>query len=1233
MSCLLKYDGKVFTTEEDLNRYIAGNQKVSREGKLYSLNDEGLEFGIPVLAAVTNFLDSVGVDIRLVPQILSGSMVIESAIAAANFVEGTVDIIDDLEKRPSAWNKLPEEAAHWWYRLLNTNSELKKQLLDSDLTLERAQELSRTEYDNLYPGHLSEEAIGQLIAEAIKRIENNQATKADLSFFQKFVEWLNEMIYRFKTSVKDPFEAAAIKILTSDVSDLLSWEEYQRLSRMMYIGHTAGESIVPLDYSLITHIGKVIEEMDDHYGDSRFYWKSKEGDHKNSPYFDTRDELERWIFLNVPEYEKGLDQKLQEIQFTKDAIDKIIDKQYKKRTRFLKKTIEGAYDLIDQRMRTQSLKSFEAVNASSIGIESLTDTQQKLLSGDNDYFTIVPSLRAFSKLLEKYSKIPISLSDPIKVDGATKQERNLMDKVRALIKEENPNLRSISAEDFVSEVHNWLGTNYLLGFAKEKNFLSYRVDQTFTHVSDRVTFDDVRELNDAELLGATLTERQRLAHILGLTKKDPVVRHNKISIRFNNKYHTKKGHFNYGPSAFGSLTYFYTGKNKYKDAVLIHEIQNDNIEHLVKSSSEKGSGLDDLLRKYKEELRNTIADNINNLKLGGYSIYKRRELLQDTELNDILLSLRSYPHLRGMEYFKEKIEEKLNLTHDNSESIYEHLEKIQSERRTLLNFMRNGGLKSILDKEDLETIKKALPIVENVMDYDDAFMGTSNGARRNFRREVFEVNKKIEKKLSELYLNPPTIKIDQILNTKTGKYSNSVDQILVVAEKKALVKLNKDIDMTKTSYFGALRRKNKINKFKLLTHINLAQFSRLMSNIKYNEKLYDEAISADASSKYAVNYNIYDPLLSAEFYDVIESLPEGVKRSDKVIGTQEFGYDSVYEDNKYHYLALDEGFARIESDKIEDALKASNTIQGKVDNQYALRDRYLERAEKAAGAAEIGRAANIADVLERELNYFAPLVHQMLQEHIRNYGKGFPMYFSGAAVTKLTQGNTRTSWIYAGKEEVKYTEREAKEIKKRAAINLKLSTEHGPITESTPADLAIKALSEYRRKGQNEAADVFDAINDLSNGQPIETGAIYNAMTRIPGIKLIWQESIPGLRGEPGGYLVDLSNYHLEVPVLFALEQKAESKELSESEIDDKVKEMLESKELEIDCAGKIKASQGLSTSFTKGGQWKIIKDLKGYPTHKKGGVDIVIGKEGVSIARGYSRFTAERGLVMPKKK
>lgn len=61
-------------------------------------------------------------------------------------------------------------------------------------------------------------------------------------------------------------------------------------------------------------------------------------------------------------------------------------------------------------------------------------------------------------------------------------------------------------------------------------------------------------------------------------------------------------------------------------------------------------------------------------------------------------------------------------------------------------------------------------------------------------------------------------------------------------------------------------------------------------------------------------------------------------------------------------------------------------------------------------------------------------------------------------------------------------------------------------------------------------------------------------------------------------------------------------------------------------------AKQGMKDSkFTRGGTWRLVKDLQGYPTHENGGVDLMIGKDGVNITSGQSTFKAEYGLILPK--
>ena len=57
----------------------------------------------------------------------------------------------------------------------------------------------------------------------------------------------------------------------------------------------------------------------------------------------------------------------------------------------------------------------------------------------------------------------------------------------------------------------------------------------------------------------------------------------------------------------------------------------------------------------------------------------------------------------------------------------------------------------------------------------------------------------------------------------------------------------------------------------------------------------------------------------------------------------------------------------------------------------------------------------------------------------------------------------------------------------------------------------------------------------------------------------------------------------------------------------------------------------GRSSKFTKGSKWEIVKDLKGYPSHAQGGVDIKLGKNGFSFTRDNGVIEAKHGLILPK--
>jgi hypothetical protein len=64
---------------------------------------------------------------------------------------------------------------------------------------------------------------------------------------------------------------------------------------------------------------------------------------------------------------------------------------------------------------------------------------------------------------------------------------------------------------------------------------------------------------------------------------------------------------------------------------------------------------------------------------------------------------------------------------------------------------------------------------------------------------------------------------------------------------------------------------------------------------------------------------------------------------------------------------------------------------------------------------------------------------------------------------------------------------------------------------------------------------------------------------------------------------------------------------------------------------GKPCAKFGMrDNAFSRGGKWEIVKDLKGYATHEKGGVDLTIDGKGVRMGGKDSKLYAADGLLMP---
>ena len=1263
-----------FENDEPFTRASDANT----QDTLFGLDEENknLEFNITTLNAVSNFLQNIGVEKTFIPSFLNrDGSIIKGAIAAANFIKGTIDIsenertnilndssLTDKEKSVKIsqfWkkvdSKLPEEASHFWYRLLNKNSELKKALWLSSQTAEKNNELYKTKYGKLQgintPEDLTEESIGQLIAEAIKRIEEKNANASDYSFFKKFLEWINSVIDIFNSTEQDPFEIAAMKILSSDMSDLMTWEEYSKLNNIVNFADVlTNQSVAPIDYTLIEDIGYISNSnypdiykkygVEDYEG-KVIYWfypyQDERGKgYKISPKFYSQQELDIWVLTNIKEHDQRQKEILNEVRDNQEFFDRLLNKSFRKKSRFLPKTLRKYFEIID----TQNLSPLREWNISKELqqiTKKLSEEEKKQLIETNGYTNIAPTLKVLPDLLKKYKKNSIVLSEPIKIDSAKKQEFSILNGIKEMIKLENPSLKSITAEQFVAEAHNWLKTNYLLGFANENLYLSYRTDQTFVYADGLSGFRvattpeeeaemrqqdiDIANLTEEEIMNMPVAERQRIAGIVGLTKQNPEVYHNKVSLRFNDMYHLKSGHFSKSPSAWGNLTYFYTGKNKWKDAVLLHEIQNDNIEFLRNYKNEQVD-LETSLGRYLQQLNTNLIGNIEQIESGGKRIQKYYEFIQPKQyikLNNKLHPLLDLPVEQGLNNLKQSLNENIQLyksdSSNNPETAQDKLDKAYSERRKFIDLQNKVGIKSLLTKEQLAELSYLLKQLNTEEIEADTWNNEDNTYYpdlrvRNLEEKKEEFNKRssvivseINAKLGKMYGKEfPNIALFALTKARTKTQirnyerrsdilNENVNSLLAVNEININKNLSRNIEFAKKDFIRARNAFVGNNFNEKLVKITQKQYNKLIENYKYNEDLLKKLIDEQAQKDLKKESVDISKLSDAE---IIKDITGQFEEPSEIDGTAGRGFKY-----KNMYLSLASTTKEEAVQEIRDRINPDKQKSAQQYNYDYLKKSALdkkEELEKDYGKIE----EEVKQTLEVEMNYFTPLVTELLRRHIDQYGKEVPMYFSGYNITKLTQGNDRTAMIYAGKDEVnivdkggfkfndieyfiygnsnglEYTKREeninelltkeeyekvyqqaserrAKEIKYTAAIELGLLEDNVKLSDTTSdkeLEEGIKKLNDFKKISKSDPRSKYnyksnldvaiELIMRLSNNKPIETGKIYNDMSQISGVKLIWQDKIDGLKNNAGGYLVDLSNYNYDAPILFGLDLNEE---------------------------------------------------------------------------------------------
>ena len=148
----------------------------------------------------------------------------------------------------------------------------------------------------------------------------------------------------------------------------------------------------------------------------------------------------------------------------------------------------------------------------------------------------------------------------------------------------------------------------------------------------------------------------------------------------------------------------------------------------------------------------------------------------------------------------------------------------------------------------------------------------------------------------------------------------------------------------------------------------------------------------------------------------------------------------------------------------------------------------------------------------------------------------------------------------------------------------------------------------------------LDELNDLVN-------EFFNNDKPVKNEENVTQPIIPKIKLNLNSE-IDSNNSAKNIPNENLTNLNVQIKTISEEEIN----EIIKNEVTYTDEEGKPCAEKGGRTSiFTKGSKWSIVKDLKGYPTHAQGGVDIKLGKDGFSFTGKNGEIKAKHGLVLPK--
>lgn len=1038
---------------------------------------------------VMKFLENIGVETRLVNSILNeDGNVVKSALAVANFMNGSVDVINDIEKRGKAWDKVPEEAAHFFYRLLKDNAPLKKELWESAKRSDKLEQLLKSSvYNKAYDigtdvyenssvllDMLTEEAIGQLIADAISRVQNkNAATPEDYSFFKALIEWFKEIFSvwsKLSPELKDEsnrvWDDAARRILSSDLTDLMTFDEYYAAneeSLTMIPSYASINDINNLD--IITDEQKAILTFDKHFKKRTRYLKKTYSDIFK---MGVRDKAS-WgrAYINKNDFREKQERELKKLVKGYDKKDVVVDLSKQYRTNFINKS---------------------------------------------------PVLRSSEEFLKKYGDIDISLSQPLKIKGYPKLDLQIYNKVLDLIKNENPDIKSIKGKDLLKEVDVYLNANYLLNFRDENMYLDYGVAGTFEYQDSKVqtpqTVSQERlaylsTLTDQDLAALPAEERRQAREDLILAtnhqninktfiiNKDFLtgsVQHSKVSMFFNNTANvtTKRSntHFSMGvndidsgrnfsviPTAFGNLTYYYSSNtSSIKDAAVIHEIQSDNIEFYLKLLSTIDLINDDKEKiKKGNEITNNIIDELKSLEaralreslsIKEFSITSERRnnhmLLQQKPttvqriVNEVVLKEYTNKYMSFADVIDNMgdIDSKINRTAyasiDDKEiaRIDEKIKSVKDSIKSYTDFYENfieivdgkfnsdysndliSEIKNKLTQEMEYTRKSPLELYE-----DDLTLNYRYSARGIFqsikqRGGIFKILPEslvtryntLKERDNFFTYNPErafhardTYKefSEDVFDFINSEYNFDVGEMpaSLPNKHKLFMKNNKNdiVWMITHSLFSPV--------YKPRTRNTELQTNQKVINLLKSNKLIDGTNTLILSSKSTLSKHFHDSKIISSIENFIKYVDDAtLKNYIKNIGYNNAILDlnslKILVDNldKFKLLLEDKEVTSHQAKQIEE-IKYEVTMTKK--RLKADLEDFNEKSDDTKSDKK-----EIKEIANRELSYFRPLVNELIQRHINNVGKDVPLYFSGFEMASLLQTNTNSALIYAGPNEV-----------------------------------------------------------------------------------------------------------------------------------------------------------------------------------------------------------------------